>query len=210
MCTVPTQPEASNQAADTPRIYVACLASYNSGTLHGRWIDADQGVDHIWEEVRAMLRESRYPNVRVDCPGCDGAGCENCGDVGTVPSAEEWAIHDYEYFGGMTIDESESFDDVAEVARLIEEHGPAYAAYADHQGGVDYAFESDFEDHYQGEWDTEEAYAENFIDDCYDLENMMGNLCSYFDYERFARDLFINDCYSVDNPKGGVFVFDSH
>ena len=25
---------------DTPRIYVACLAAYNNGRLHGRWIDA--------------------------------------------------------------------------------------------------------------------------------------------------------------------------
>lgn len=24
-----------------PRIYAACLAAYNSGYLHGAWIDAD-------------------------------------------------------------------------------------------------------------------------------------------------------------------------
>ena len=33
--------------ADTPRIYVACLAAYNGGTLHGEWIDADQSADDI-------------------------------------------------------------------------------------------------------------------------------------------------------------------
>jgi Antirestriction protein (ArdA) len=26
-----------------PRIYVACLAAYNNGYLHGAWIDAIQG-----------------------------------------------------------------------------------------------------------------------------------------------------------------------
>ena len=26
----------------TPRIYVACLASYNAGKLVGQWVDADQ------------------------------------------------------------------------------------------------------------------------------------------------------------------------
>jgi antirestriction protein len=26
-----------------PRIYVACLAAYNNGNLHGAWIDATQG-----------------------------------------------------------------------------------------------------------------------------------------------------------------------
>ena len=27
-----------------PRIYVACLAAYNNGILHGAWIDAAQVV----------------------------------------------------------------------------------------------------------------------------------------------------------------------
>jgi hypothetical protein len=32
---------------DRPRIYVACLAAYNNGCLHGRWIDATTpGRDH--------------------------------------------------------------------------------------------------------------------------------------------------------------------
>ena len=56
------------------RIYVACLAAYNNGVLHGRWIDAARGEDHIWEETRAMLAAS------------------------PIPDAEEWAIHDYEGF----------------------------------------------------------------------------------------------------------------
>ena len=42
----------------TPRIYVACLAAYNNGILHGEWIDADQGVEHISEQAAAMLKAS--------------------------------------------------------------------------------------------------------------------------------------------------------
>lgn len=53
---------------DRPRIYVACLAAYNNGRLHGRWIDANT-PDEIWREVSAMLRASPEPD------------------------AEEWAIH---------------------------------------------------------------------------------------------------------------------
>lgn len=45
------------------RIYVACLASYNNGVLHGRWIDADSDVDAMGAEVAAILRASPYPNV---------------------------------------------------------------------------------------------------------------------------------------------------
>ena len=42
----------------TPRIYVACLAAYNAGRLHGEWIDADQQIDALWAEVNAMLNRS--------------------------------------------------------------------------------------------------------------------------------------------------------
>ena len=43
-------------ATDTnPRIYVACLAAYNNGYLHGAWIDADQDVDEIRDEIATML-----------------------------------------------------------------------------------------------------------------------------------------------------------
>ena len=37
--------------ADTPRIYVACLAAYNGGRLHGAWIDADQRADEIHDAI---------------------------------------------------------------------------------------------------------------------------------------------------------------
>ena len=53
----------------TIRIYVACLAAYNNGYLHGRWIDATLGESHIWDETRAMLAAS------------------------PIEEAEEWAIH---------------------------------------------------------------------------------------------------------------------
>lgn len=39
-------PECAEAAPDTPRVYVACLAAYNSGFLHGAWIDAGQGEAH--------------------------------------------------------------------------------------------------------------------------------------------------------------------
>lgn len=36
------QPTHQQSDGQGPRIYVACLAAYNNGSLHGRWIDADQ------------------------------------------------------------------------------------------------------------------------------------------------------------------------
>ena len=168
-------------ATDTPRIYVACLAAYNAGRLHGAWIDADQDADAIHEEIQAMLAES------------------------PEPGAEEWAIHDYDNFGGIRLSEFEDIERVAELGQLIAEHGPAFAAYANHVG-VDYATEEGFEEAYCGEWESEEAYAEELFDELYAHE-IPEHLRCYVDYEAFSRDLFINDNYSVDCPEGGVYVF---
>ena len=69
-----------------PRFYAACLASYTAGTLHGAWIDASDDVDAMQEEINAMLRASPHPNVMVEDPATGEQ----------VPSAEEYAIHDYD------------------------------------------------------------------------------------------------------------------
>ncbi|MBD5258858.1 MAG: antirestriction protein ArdA [Barnesiella sp.] len=36
----------------------------------------------------------------------------------------------------------------------------------------------------------EEDFARHIIEECYNLEKMMGNHANYFDYEAFARELF--------------------
>jgi antirestriction protein len=169
----------ADTTTDTPRIYVACLASYNAGHLHGKWIDATD-ADAIWEGIREMLKRS-------PCPG-----------------AEEWAIHDYEGFGGINLSEWADINRVAQLGALIDKHGAAFAAYTDHVG-VDYATEEGFEDACCGEWDSEGAYAEDLFDELY-AHDVPEHIAPYIDYEAFARDLFINDNYSVESDSG-VYVF---
>ena len=166
----------------TPRIYVASLADYNAGTLHGRWIDADQLAETIEAEVQEMLAESKEP------------------------IAEEWAIHDYEGFGAIHIDEFDSFEKVADAGIAIAEHGGAYAAYAANVG-LDYADLSGFEEAFCGEWDSEEDYAAELVDDLGYLREMPDHLHGYFDYEKWTRDLFMTDFYSVKTPDYKVWVF---
>ena len=48
---------------DTPRIYVADLAAYNAGYLHGIWIDATQEIENIWQQIRTMLAASPMENA---------------------------------------------------------------------------------------------------------------------------------------------------
>lgn len=165
----------------TPRIYVRCLAAYNNGQLHGAWIDADQSADAIHEEIRAMLASS------------------------PIPGAEEWAIHDYEDFDGITPSEYEPIDRVAEIAALLVEYGEPFGAWYSYDPSADV---SDFRDAYRGEYDSEEAYAEEYIGDTGMLDSIPENLRYYFDYGRFARDLFMSDMRSVRSGHGTVYVFD--
>lgn len=48
-------------------------------------------------------------------------------------------------------------------------------------------------DAYVGVYDSREEFAEEKVNEDFNLEKMMGNLVDYFDYEAYARDLFIND-----------------
>ena len=189
-------------ATDTEiRIYVACLAAYNNGVLHGKWIDATQSEDEIWEEIRAMLKAS------------------------PIPGAEEHAIHDYEGFGGMRLSEYESIARVAEMASAIEDHGVAFACYVNYVGGDPDV--SDFEEAYRGSWESEEAFAEHHVEELgwaevpagefeigYGISgpikiNPIESLMPYLDMEMIARDLFSGDYFSAD-ADGETHVFESH
>jgi len=163
--------------ATAPRVYVACLASYNAGILHGEWIDATD-ADELREAIQNMLERSPEPD------------------------AEEWAIHDFD-FHGVHIDEYADLDRVAEIGALIEEHGAAFAAYADNVG-IDHATADGFQDAFCGEWDSERAYAEELFDECHEIPD---DLANYIDYEAFARDLFMGDNYSLVDSDGQLHVF---
>lgn len=64
----------------------------------------------------------------------------------------------------------------------------------------------DVMDKYQGRHDNMEDFAQELIEDCYDLSKM-GNLANYIDYEKFGRDLRYD--YDVIEENGYVYIFDS-
>ena len=185
------------------RIYVACLASYGSGILHGAWIDCDgQDADGLQSDVNAMLRASPCPNVMVECPDCEAetrADCDTCKGKGQVASAEEFAIHDSEGFGDC-LEEYTSLADVAELAERLDEHGDAWCVYSSHVG-AQHATVENFREVYCGEYASEKAFAEQYVDDGL-FGKIPDELTNYLDYDAIARDLFINGFYFDD---GHVF-----
>ncbi len=65
---------------------------------------------------------------------------------------------------------------------------------------------SDFEEHYQGHWDSFREYAEQLADDIDLLADVPEEIAQYFDWEAWSRDL-VFDYSTYDDPEGGVFVF---
>jgi antirestriction protein len=182
-------PEAGPQPS--PRIYVASLADYNNGVLHGAWIDAARDPADIQADIDAMLAESREPG------------------------AEEFAIHDYDQFGSCRIHEHDPIELVARIARGIQEHGYAFAAWAEVHEGTPERFD-DFSEAYLGHYDSVQDYAEQLVDDLgytAELAKLPDSLRRYlrFDTEALAQDMEQGgDIYPVGSPDGGVWIFDAN
>lgn len=193
-------PQPENQPDDTqehetepkpsPAIYVASLADYNNGILHGTWIDAAREPDAIYADINAMLAKSREP------------------------AAEEFAIHDYEQFGRWRVNEYDSIEQVSRIARGIAEHGYAYSAWADVFDGEPASFDIDsFQEAYLGHYDSVTEYVEQMADDfgyTEELEKLPEHLRDYvrIDYEAIARDMQLSgDMATVQDPQGGVWLF---
>jgi antirestriction protein len=168
-----------------PRVYVACLAAYNNGRLHGTWIDANQSADELREDVQRMLAAS------------------------PEPGAEEWAIHDYEGFGELRLSEWESFERVSAIAAGIAEHGDAFSAWLSYDESQDVTDMQAFEDAYRGEWGSLRAYAEDFADDIglYDAAEKSGSHYVTVDIDALERDLDI-ELYTTKSDHHTVYIFD--
>jgi antirestriction protein len=189
------------------KFYAACLASYNNGELYGAWIDATADADEMQEQVSKMLRGSRYPNVTVEHEGRQ------------VPSAEEWAVHDYDDADGIISDLGETSDlkaiayrvEVAEKAEdeLGDEGRAIVAAYWGNMGrdampkdDADAAVEA-VRDAYAGEADTLKDWAEQYLEDTGQLAEVPEQWRAYIDVAAWARDLELGgDVFTV--REGGV------
>ena len=180
---------AEYERQDQPRVYVASLADYNAGRLHGVWLDANQDAEDLLAQVTDMLNGS----IEED--------------------AEEFAVHDYEGFGLLRLGEYESLKVVSKLAAGIVEHGPAFAAWAEQVGMAEATEQrAAFDEGFLGSWDSELAYAEQLADDfgwTDTLDQLPDAVRSYvsIDFELLARDLAYDVAF-VPNGAGGVWAFD--
>ncbi len=206
------------------RFYAACLASYNNGVLHGRWIEASTDTDAMQDEINAMLRQSRFPNVTVQCPVCEGrkettfhssetgatrqGPCYECNGAGTVASAEEWAIHDHEGFPA-SFGEYAGLDAVAELVELAEDFegqidADDIADIVNHFGTVAYAAEA-LRDNFAGVHSSFHEYALEAADEALDAHEANDFTRRYFDYDQYEHELKME--MSAVEISNGVAIF---
>lgn len=164
----------------TPSIYVACLAAYNNGRLHGAWISAAQDAEDIHAEITAMLVAS------------------------PIPGAEEWAIHDFEGFGELRLSEYEGIERVSALAAFIEEHEALGAAVLAHVSGDLDEAESAMEN-YRGGYASLADFAQELTEE---TGTVPAHLANYIDYESMGRDMEMSgDVFTIDTAHDETHVF---
>lgn len=169
---------------DEIRIYVADLAAYNNGKLHGVWINVCDDLEDIQEHINKMLDES------------------------PEGFAEEYAIHDYEGFNGYGLGEYESIGSVHEIACFIEEHPEIGGELLSHFGGsLDDAKKAAAES-YSGCHTSLADYAEELTEGTTEIPE---HLQFYIDYERMGRDMELGgDIYTIETAHDEVHIFWTH
>ena len=165
------------------QVYVGTYAKYNAGSLAGAWFKLSDYTDK--DEF-----------------------IEACKKFHADETSPEFMFQDWENIPEGFITESSISKEYWELVDKIKYYDmdeEALIAFLDYKG---YTFENDyldtiiddFEESYQGEFNDEEAYAYDLVENFYfGLPELVK---TYFDYERFARDLFIGE-YTFEN--GYVF-----
>ena len=165
---------------ETPRIYVACLAAYNNGHLHGAWIKVTD-ADEIIAAVQDMLANS------------------------PIPEAEEWAIHDYEGFAGAELSEWASFETVCELAEFLGEYGELGANLIAHFSGDLEQARAQLED-YAGEHKSLGVFAEQLHEET--GTQIPEALQYHIDWDGLGRDMELSgDVFTIETGFEQVHIF---
>ena len=157
---------------DGPAVYVGTYAKYNDGNLFGAWLDLSTFDDS--DEF-----------------------FEVCRDLHSDESDPEFMMQDYMCFPDNMYSESMNADDVQKIidwAQLDADDREILAGYIEVTGNDDADIQT-ARDHYHGNYDDFTDFAEQIMNDCY---NIPENLIYYIDYEKFARDLKY-DYYHAEN-----------
>lgn len=178
--------EKNDTMTTAPLVWVGCLACYNNGHLVGEWTAAADAAALTPDEIH------RHPTSHESLWCFDLTGFPSGTGEMSPSAAAPWG---------------ELYEEVGETqwdALLAWVESGCYVADSD-----DLPCVSDFEDAYQGEWDSFDDYATQLAKDIGLTDGWPEEVQRYFDWEAWIRDLKFD--YTVaDAPDGGVYVFRVH
>ena len=147
-----TKPAGIAQGLPDLGAYIACLASYNNGRLHGAWVDLEEAstVEEVQECIDWVIATS------------------------PTPGAEEYAVHDWSGVPrSISGQEWPNWEEALCLLDAIDGHGEAFQLW--HENATGYNLDpSDFERDYVGQYDSGEDFARDYYEErhCAALEQL--------------------------------------
>lgn len=178
------------------RLFVGCLASYNSGIIHGEWLDFSDyyDIDELKEKVNAILKSSPCQGDEYDVQDYEGFG--DLLKKHMYPSLNEaWAIHE-------TLELAEKEDIDVEI----------FLEFVSANGDIDFLKDDSnclvrkYQDSFLGCYSSLADYAEETCD----ISEVPSYLRNYIDFERMARDMELGgDIFAIGGYRE-IYVFSNH
>jgi len=189
--TTTTKPACIAQGLPEVGAYIACLAAYNNGHLHGAWIDLEGDTDEedLQEAIAWVLATS------------------------PAPDAEEWAMHDSS--GLPSYLSRTEWPALAELVSWAdglsncpgEDEREAYRLACEDQGQT--IDEDSFRETYCGCYSSGEDYAYELAEELGVKPDQMEWPLTCIDWESAWRDLTHDGYREEDCSSGGVHIFRS-
>lgn len=155
------------------RVYVGTFGKYSRGSIAGAWLVLQDysDYDEFLKACKELHKDEENP---------------------------EFMFQDWENIPEGAISESYLNPTIWEAFDAIESNYEEFATYCNYmesiRRGDDFADVVErFEERRQGEYSSEEDFAEQVAEDTGITESIPEDLRHYFDYSAFARDLFASD-----------------
>ena len=155
----------------SPALYCGTYGKYNSGKLCGMWVNVStfESYDDFTNFCKAIHADENDP---------------------------ELMYQDFENMSRSLYHESmgeEEFENILKYCKLCDDYW--VSAVDDFLEWYSVEDLDMMQYSYAGVYDSKEDFARELVNECYNIEKMMGNLADYFDYDALARDLFMCDYY---------------
>lgn len=162
---------------------VQCLGCYNEGRLNFKWVNAEYIQENI-QDLNPCKRDDHEEYMMADT---------NFGQTHKMGEYPDWEV-------------------VAQVMELIEEHGEPFEvwlSYADTDHLDACELTDRFMDEYRGEM-SEKDYAEEWLNDVYNLDDLGYIITGNIDYEGVWTDLTHGQHWShnTGSPNYNTYIFE--